>query len=58
MTLTRHWGNVIHFHALQLANKEMRHLSAWIQSSDLNVSDLVIETWQTAFCSLCLSCSH
>lgn len=36
----------------------MRLLSAWIHASDLNVSDLVIETWHTVSRSLCLSCLH
>lgn len=30
-----------------LCRRKMRQLSTWIHGSDLNVSDLVIETWQT-----------
>lgn len=30
----------------------MWQLSAWIHNCDLNVSDLVVETWQTASRSL------
>lgn len=37
--------------------RKMRQLSAWMHASDLNVSDLVIETWQTASCSLYFLCA-
>lgn len=47
MTFNKELGECISIFYSKLTRK-MRQLSAWIHGSDLNVSDLVIETWQTA----------